>query len=656
MDKNNLTFDPNEVQDIELQTTSRTGTNVEQNLEPDIFIEQKHEEISNVDIAEPKQPIQVPEYMSEVTEINTGGDYKIELQEKIFQLKSRLNQQELDEEVLSSILFIVGEDVEAAIEYLQNTQKQGSITRKKLKKVTHEDDLDVPQRNLNDSSSLRSYIGDSYNVKISRKAELAIKKETYIPQTTWDKNPEIRSPEGTSSPVTFEDLDEDTLYNILSYCDSKQYLMLGSTNRRFYEFTSRNQFWKLLLGADRVYKIKNTTSATKTRNFHNMLTFDAFRNAVNELPPSMAQRAYDKEKLKSSSLSLDEEDSTYNYKEQFAQFNKVKNLEQRRRMLMDKEREAHHAYIDLFESKQNIMWIVFLILLLIGAILSSILTPLYADNYIPFSGYYWLIGYSPVFILYPFYVILIIIHVRVYRFYPLWTRTQVDFRNNNHSASDIYNFNWIIFTLSLFIWALWLLLAVFIKLIALSEYPVWTYLMIPTYVIMFGSYVCSFPSGMHEASFKNSTKSYIIGAIGTFSVYVFFSIGIGLTAAKADGFSTMSNVSYSTIFIAYYIALGLLEFFTILVFLVLFQEPYEDYCTYACTMKFFIGHLIGYLIIAPIFSSFLLVGLRLDGITPHLPYIAALAPFYGGIIVLTILGIIIGGIIICCCILSGEGD
>jgi hypothetical protein len=217
------------------------------------------------------------------------------------------------------------------------------------------------------------------------------------------------------------------------------------------------------------------------------------------------------------------------------------------------------------------------------------------------------------------------------------------------------HFDWFVFTATAFTWPVWLLLGVFIKLIALQSYAVWTYVMIPTYVAMFGNYICHMPSGTLVTKRRGWTKEYVTGAVGTFLLYTFLSLGIALVAAKNDGFSTMTNVPWSTTFIPFYICLILLQVFIVLVFYMSLMRN-DDWCQYKPLMIAFGWEVLATFFTAPVFTSFLLVGLILDNVTPSLPYIAALAPFYGCYVIYCCIAAAVG-IGICVCIsVSGNSD
>jgi hypothetical protein len=560
---------------------------------------------------------------------------------RINELKQRLGQQDLDEEVLKSVLDMHGGDIDTTVTFLQNSLTQDAIQQSDSESSASDSSDDI------EYSKTRSF---KKMLRNHKKKLAQVSKTNYVLPTTWDKNPELRAPPDIELSSTFNDLDEDAIYTILSFCALKQYLTLGGTGKRYQEITSQNRYWRHLVTEIKLDKIKQMAHV-ETNNLSNMITFDGFRNDIKEAPPSMVLRAYNAaENGNVSSTSPDE----LNYKQHLAVFNRIKGLEQRRQFLVNDKTQKFRTYRSRIGDIMIKVWGGFLVLLLIGIIISSVLTPAYIDYFN--KPYFWLIPYIPVFILLPIYVLFLAIEIKYKRFYPLWTRNQLASKAiYNYSREETINFDWTIWTCALFIWPVWLLVAVFIKMMAFPDTGVWTYFLIPTYVIMFGSYFLNVPSGWTMAKQEHWRAEFIVSAIGTFLLYVFLSLGIALIAAKSDVFPSMANIPYSATFIPFYICLLILQIFVgVVFFMALTRGDGRCKCKNIC--YFFGWECLATLITAPIFTSFLLVGLRLDSVAPSLPFIAALAPFYGAFVIYLIVGGAIAIGVICCCFLSGDSD
>jgi hypothetical protein len=594
------------------------------------------------------------------------------------ELKQRLGEQSLDESVLKSVLEMFGGDIELAVSYINSLDtetNQGSETKtvESKKEIISEQEIALGEvenpkdTRLNELKQRLEHLGwqdlDDNLLKEVLKIHGSIgttitiltisknyAKTNYVLPTTWDKNPELRAPPDIELSSTFNDLDEDAIYTILSFCALKQYLTLGGTGKRYQEITSQNRYWIKLVNKSTLDKIKQMEHV-ETNNLSNMISFDGFRNDIKEAPPSMVLRAYNAaEDGDISSTSPNE----LNYKQQLSVFNHIKGLEQRRQFLVKYKTDR---FINSREQIGGIMikvWGVFLVLLLIGIIVSSVLTPAYIDYFN--KPYFWLIPYIPVFILLPIYVLCLVIEIKYKRFYPLWTRDQLSTKKIIHySRTEIFNFDKTIWTCALFIWPVWLLVAVFIKMMAFPDTGVWTYFLIPTYVIMFGSYFLNFPSGWTMAKQEHWRAEFIVCAIGTFLVYVFLSLGIALIAAKSDVFPSMANIPYSATFIPFYICLLILQVFIGVAFFIALSKGSRS-CNFKNVCLFFVFECLATLFTAPVFTSFLLVGLRLDSVAPSLPFIAALAPFYGACVIYLIVGVAIAIGVRCCCSFLGEND
>ncbi|KAL0476287.1 surface cell antigen [Acrasis kona] len=397
------------------------------------------------------------------------------------------------------------------------------------------------------------------------------------------------------------ELSRDEVSQILQYADLRTLSRLQETCQVLNELASdtdlyKNSISRLECSIDLAYSQK---------------LFDAFTNGIEEESETMKQLLEHNHKVPHrTKYAVEAKQNTLaNIKRRIARNNNIQDYD---------DDEMDH---------EGNMWKALSFFLGLGVLISSILTPLYLDGYIPKRPHYWLIPFSPSLFLIPFYIICMVWSMSKNKYYPAITRSQL--------KKEAYEISWKLLCGSVCVWLLWIQIAVIIKM---TTNVLWTYLMIPTYVLIFFNFSGVYPRLVKEMEQKSSPM-FLIYVLLTNAILL--CAGIGLISAANDQLFT---AQYSLLLLPFHFILVNCHICVFFLQCVLSEDSF-NFCTFI--LQFCLSQIGLLFLTTPVFSSVLLVGLKLDGI--NLPFVASMSPFFGALFVYMIM--VSGALLVvqCCC-------
>jgi hypothetical protein len=267
-------------------------------------------------------------------------------------------------------------------------------------------------------------------------------------------------------------------------------------------------------------------------------------------------------------------------------------------------------------------WGVLLVVFFIISGVLSITLPLNFDNFIPLDGYYFLINWIPIMLCCIIYLVYFVYLCFVHQYIPFFSENQC-MKGDLPIFSVGFSYH--------FLWIPYMVLAIGIKLIALRDYQIWTFVVgIPTITLLFIITFNLIPFYYNLSNILPLTVSSIF--VDAVLSEIAFGLGVLFCTLNLDGYIHMP---WSLCFIPFYIPAFILVFVAPIQILPSLFCVDDAFCTdergTCLYLSIFtaIGFVQTLLFILSLFywPTILLCGLKLDGVIQTL-FIVCMIPFY----------------------------